>query len=189
MRPNHGVVLTFTDDVGLPLDPPVPNSIAHCVRSLTSYLRYIILTSSRRLKDPSPIRDDEVLIRVKMTSICGTDIHIFTWDEWSQGRVNPPYVFGHEFAGEVMQIGASVSNVSVGDCVSAETHIVCGTCRQCLTGQFHICKKTNIIGVDKQGCFAEYIALPAKNLWKNPSDMPLDMATIQEPMGRIVEVL
>lgn len=136
--------------------------------------------------DIPDIRDDEVLIRVKMTSICGTDIHIFTWDEWSQGRVSPPYVFGHEFAGEVIEIGASVSNVSVGDCVSAETHIVCGTCRQCLTGQFHICKKTNIIGVDKQGCFAEYIALPAKNLWKNPSDMPLDIATIQEPMGNAV---
>ncbi|KRF68235.1 L-threonine 3-dehydrogenase [Bacillus sp. Soil768D1] len=136
--------------------------------------------------DIPDIREDEVLIRVKMASICGTDIHIFTWDKWSQGRVNPPYVFGHEFAGEVIEVGGKVSNVSVGDYVSAETHIVCGTCRQCLTGQLHICKNTNIIGLDTQGCFAEYVALPAKNLWKNPIDMPLDIATIQEPMGNAV---
>ncbi|MGE7760580.1 L-threonine 3-dehydrogenase [Peribacillus sp. NPDC097895] len=136
--------------------------------------------------DIPDIREDEVLIRVNMTSICGTDIHIFTWDKWSQGRVNPPYVFGHELAGEVVEIGASVNNVSVGDYVSAETHIVCGACRQCLTGQFHICKNTSIIGLDTQGCFAEYVALPAKNLWINPIDMPPDIATIQEPMGNAV---
>ncbi|WP_057913337.1 L-threonine 3-dehydrogenase [Peribacillus muralis] len=132
---------------------------------------------------------DEVLIRVNMASICGTDIHIYTWDKWSQGRVNPPYVFGHEFSGEVVEIGANVVNVSVGELVSAETHIVCGRCRQCLTGQFHVCKNTIIIGLDTQGCFAEYIALPAKNLWKNSSDMPHDVATIQEPMGNAVHTV
>nr|WP_155645603.1 L-threonine 3-dehydrogenase [Peribacillus simplex] len=131
-------------------------------------------------------REDEVLIRVNMASICGTDIHIYTWDKWSQGRVKPPYVFGHEFSGEVVAVGANVANVSVGDSVSAETHIVCGRCRQCLTGQFHICKHTSIIGVDTHGCFSEYVALPAKNLWKNPIDMPTDIATIQEPMGNAV---
>lgn len=127
-------------------------------------------------------REDEVLIRVNMASICGTDIHIYTWDKWSQGRVKPPYVFGHEFSGEVVAVGANVANVSVGDSVSAETHIVCGRCRQCLTGQFHICKHTSIIGVDTHGCFSSTwrcrprtygkiqsicppILLPSKNRW------------------------
>ncbi|MGE6378143.1 L-threonine 3-dehydrogenase [Peribacillus muralis] len=131
-------------------------------------------------------REDEVLIKVNMASICGTDIHIYTWDKWSQGRVKPPYIFGHEFSGEVVEIGSNVANVSIGDFVSAETHIVCGGCRQCLTGQFHVCKHTTIIGVDTHGCFSEYVALPAKNLWKNPIDMPPDIATIQEPMGNAV---
>ncbi|WP_409305501.1 L-threonine 3-dehydrogenase [Peribacillus sp. SCS-155] len=139
--------------------------------------------------DIPQINDDEVLIKVKATSICGTDVHIYTWDEWSQARVNPPYVFGHEFCGEVVEIGSKVSSVKVGDFVSAETHLVCENCPQCLTGQYHICKNTRIIGVDTQGCFAEYVALPAKNLWKNPSNMPFDVASIQEPMGNAVHTV
>ncbi|WP_185861714.1 L-threonine 3-dehydrogenase [Peribacillus cavernae] len=135
------------------------------------------------------IKEDEVLIKVKATSICGTDVHIYAWDGWSQGRVNPPYVFGHEFSGEVVEIGSKVTSVKTGDYVSAETHIVCGTCPQCLTGQYHICKNTQIIGVDTQGCFAEYVALPAGNLWKNPKDMPYDVASIQEPMGNAVHTV
>ncbi|WP_409292401.1 L-threonine 3-dehydrogenase [Peribacillus sp. SCS-37] len=139
--------------------------------------------------DIPTIKEDEVLIKVKATSICGTDVHIYTWDEWSQSRVNPPYVFGHEFAGEVVEIGSKVNSVEVGDFVSAETHIVCGRCPQCLTGQYHICKNTQIIGVDTQGCFAEYVALPAGNLWKNPMDMPFDVASVQEPMGNAVHTV
>jgi threonine 3-dehydrogenase len=135
------------------------------------------------------IAEEEVLIKVIATSICGTDVHIYTWDEWSQRRIRPPYVFGHEFAGEVVEIGSKVTSVKVGDFVSAETHIVCGRCTQCLTGQFHICKHTQIIGVDTQGCFAEYVALPAGNLWKNPKDMPYDVASIQEPMGNAVHTV
>ncbi|WP_409294309.1 L-threonine 3-dehydrogenase [Peribacillus sp. SCS-26] len=139
--------------------------------------------------DIPSIKEDEVLIKVKATSICGTDVHIYTWDEWSQSRVNPPYVFGHEFSGEVVEIGSKVNSVEVGDFVSAETHIVCGRCPQCLTGQYHICKNTQIIGVDTQGCFAEYVALPAGNLWKNPKDMPFDVASVQEPMGNAVHTV
>lgn len=135
------------------------------------------------------IKENEVLINVKATSICGTDVHIYKWDEWSQGRVNPPYIFGHEFAGEIVEVGANVTNFHVGDFVSAETHIVCGKCLQCLTGDYHICNDTKIIGVDTNGCFAEYVALPAANLWKNPPSMPYDVASVQEPMGNAVHTV
>ncbi|WP_176142522.1 L-threonine 3-dehydrogenase [Halobacillus hunanensis] len=135
------------------------------------------------------IQADEVLIRVKATSICGTDVHIYNWDEWSASRVQPPYVFGHEFAGEIVEVGDAVDNFSVGDYVSAETHLVCGHCPQCLTGKYHICENTQIIGVDTQGCFAEYVALPASNLWRNPEGLPNDIASIQEPMGNAVHTV
>ncbi|TMW73283.1 L-threonine 3-dehydrogenase [Alteribacter natronophilus] len=135
------------------------------------------------------IGDGEVLIQVKATSICGTDVHIYAWDEWSQSRVNPPYVFGHEFAGIVVEKGKNVTNVEVGDHVSAETHIVCGECSQCLTGQAHICANTQIIGVDRDGCFAEYVALPAQNMWKNDPDLPFDVASVQEPLGNGVHTV
>lgn len=139
--------------------------------------------------DIPEVGDLDVLIKVKATSICGTDVHIYNWDEWSESRVKPPYVFGHEFAGEVVEVGEKVTKVQVGDYVSAETHIVCHQCPQCLTGQFHICENTKIIGVDTQGCFAEYVALPEENMWKNPVDMPVDMASIQEPMGNAVHTV
>ncbi|MTH51796.1 L-threonine 3-dehydrogenase [Bacillus mangrovi] len=142
-----------------------------------------------QMVDIPHIKDDEVLIKVKATSICGTDVHIYTWDQWSQSRVKPPYVFGHEFSGEVVEIGSKVTSVVPGDHVSAETHLVCGQCPQCLTGNAHICKDTKIIGVDTNGCFAEYVALPASNLWKNPKDMPWDTASIQEPMGNAVHTV
>lgn len=135
------------------------------------------------------IGDQEVLIKVKATSICGTDLHIYTWDEWSQSRVKPPYVFGHEFAGVVVEKGKLVKNVEVGDHVSAETHIVCGHCPQCLTGQAHICANTEIIGVDRDGCFAEYVALPAENMWKNDPSLPFDVASVQEPFGNAVHTV
>ncbi|SEB01956.1 threonine 3-dehydrogenase [Thalassobacillus cyri] len=135
------------------------------------------------------IKENEVLIKVKATSICGTDVHIYNWDEWSASRVNPPYVFGHEFAGEIVEVGSKVTTFQEGDYVSAETHLVCGHCPQCLTGKYHICENTQIIGVDTQGCFAEYVALPADNLWKNPADMPTDIASVQEPMGNAVHTV
>lgn len=139
--------------------------------------------------DIPSIQDDEVLVQVKATSICGTDVHIYTWDEWAESRVKPPYTFGHEFAGVVVETGKNVTNVKEGDYVSAETHVVCGHCPQCLTGQYHICRNTKILGVDMNGCFAEYVAIPAKNIWKNPSDMPYDLASIQEPMGNAVQTV
>jgi threonine 3-dehydrogenase len=128
----------------------------------------------------------EVLVKVTATSICGTDLHIFQWDPWAASRVKPPLIFGHEFAGEIVELGSSVTSVQVGDFVSAETHIVCGVCPQCRLGQQHICQDLSIIGVDRQGCFADYIVVPAGNVWPNPPDMPAEVASVQEPFGNAV---
>lgn len=132
---------------------------------------------------------DEVLIRVKATSVCGTDLHIYNWDHWAQSRVKPPYVFGHECSGIVAEVGEKVTDVEVGDPVSCETHIVCGKCPACRRGDFHICYHTQIIGVDRAGCFAEYLAIPASNVWKVPKTMPFDIATLMEPMGNAVHTV
>lgn len=128
----------------------------------------------------------EVLVKVKATSICGTDVHIWEWDPWAQGRIKPPMVFGHEFAGEVVELGEGVTTLEVGDYVSAETHVVCNVCYQCRTGQAHICKDVAIIGVDRPGCFADYVSIPAQNAWLNPPTMPPEVASIQEPFGNAV---
>lgn len=131
---------------------------------------------------PTPGRK-EVLVQVKATSICGTDLHIYRWDPWAAGRIKPPMVFGHELAGEVAEVGEDVTSTNVGDFVSAETHIVCGICHQCRSGQKHICQNVSIIGVDRPGCFAEYIVVPESNVWKNPPDMSAEVACVQEPFG------
>jgi threonine 3-dehydrogenase len=128
----------------------------------------------------------DVLIKIKATSICGTDVHIFNWDPWAQGRIKPPLIVGHELCGEVVERGAQVTTVAVGDFVSAESHIVCGVCDLCRTGHGHICRHTQIIGVDRDGCWAEYIALPAVNAWVNPPDMPVEIAVLQENFGNAV---
>ena len=135
------------------------------------------------------IEPHEVLIQVKATSICGTDVHIYTWDAWAESRIKAPMVFGHEFSGVVVEIGRDVTGVKIGDHVSAETHVVCHQCLQCKTGQYHICQNTKILGVDFQGCFAEYVKMPAENIWKNPIDMPFEKASIQEPMGNAVHTV
>lgn len=128
----------------------------------------------------------DALIRVEAASICGTDLHIYRWDEWAQNRVHPPMVFGHEFAGRVVAIGSAASRISMGAYVSAETHIACGECYECLHGLQHICKQVEIIGVDRPGAFAQYIAVPERNLWPTDPRFPPEIATIQEPMGNAV---
>jgi len=128
----------------------------------------------------------DVLVRVRATSICGSDLHIYNWDPWAAGRVRPPLIMGHEFAGEVVALGEEVDTLKVGDSVSAETHIVCGVCYQCRTGQSHVCRNYSIIGVDRSGSFAEYVALPAENAWLNPPGLPWEVASIQEPFGNAV---
>jgi threonine 3-dehydrogenase len=129
------------------------------------------------------IKPDEVLVKVKATSICGTDAHIYNWDEWAQGRIKPPMIFGHECAGKVVQVGDQVTRIQVGDYISAETHIPCGHCFQCLTGKRHICQNLKILGVDIDGCFAEYVAIPEVCAWKNDKGLPYEIAAVQEPFG------
>lgn len=143
-----------------------------------------------RTVDVPKIEDNEVLVKINAVSICGTDVHIYTWDAWSEGRIKDvPYVFGHEFSGEVVELGSKVKSVCIGDHVSAETHFVCGVCPQCLEGKAHVCKNTEILGVDRQGCFAEYVAIPESNIWKNPKEMPFEVASIQEPFGNAVHTV
>jgi threonine 3-dehydrogenase len=130
---------------------------------------------------------DEVLIRVEAASLCGTDLHIHQWDEWSQHRINPPLTLGHEFAGTVVALGKDVRHVEEGEYVSAESHITCGMCFQCRTGQAHMCEQTRILGVDRNGAFAEYVAVPESVIWKNDrSKLPPEIATLQEPFGNAV---
>lgn len=128
----------------------------------------------------------EALVKVAATSICGTDLHIFKWDPWAQSRIRPPVIVGHEFCGEVVEVGGVVSEVRAGDFVSAESHIICHACTPCRTGRGHLCQNTQIIGVDRAGCWAEYIVMPAENLWLNPPDMPVEVASLQENFGNAV---
>ncbi len=131
--------------------------------------------------------DDEVLIKTKTVSICGTDLHIYKWNEWVQTRIKKlPLIIGHEFAGEVAEAGCSVKNVSVGDYVSADSHVFCGRCLQCRTGQQHICNNLEILGIDRDGCFAEYVAMPARGVWKNDPGIPAEFASVQDPLGNAV---
>jgi threonine 3-dehydrogenase len=137
------------------------------------------------------IRDDEVLIEVKATSICGTDMHIYNYDEWAQRRIGKtiPYIFGHEVAGRIVETGKGVKGLSIGDHVSAETHISCGYCFQCRTGSEHICENVRILGVDTHGTFAQYLALPYRNAWVNDKSIPHWVATAQEPLGNAVHTV
>jgi threonine 3-dehydrogenase len=125
----------------------------------------------------------DVLIRVHHAGVCGTDLHIAQWDAWAQGRIKPPVVVGHEFAGEVVELGEDAGDeFTVGQLVTAEGHIICGHCRQCRTGNGHICQRTSIIGVDRDGAFAEYIAMPATNVMAL-GEIPTTIGGIMDPMG------
>ncbi|MFQ6045932.1 MAG: alcohol dehydrogenase catalytic domain-containing protein, partial [Gemmatimonadales bacterium] len=136
----------------------------------------------KAVAEPQPGPHD-VLIRVHHAGVCGTDLHIAEWDEWAQSRINPPVVVGHEFAGEVVDLGDEVgSEFSQGQLVTAEGHIVCGHCRQCRTGNSHICRRTQIIGVDRDGAFAQYIAMPAINVMPL-GDIPTTVGAIMDPLG------
>ena len=124
----------------------------------------------------------EVLIAVRHAGVCGTDLHIADWDPWAQGRLHPPVIVGHEFAGEIVAVGDAVSGLKTGQLVTAEGHIVCGHCLQCRTGNGHICKNTRIIGVDLNGAFAEYITMPATNVLPL-NGIPTTVGAVMDPMG------
>jgi threonine 3-dehydrogenase len=131
----------------------------------------------------------DVLIRVRKAGICGTDGHIWAWDKWSQNRVKPPLIVGHEFMGVVAQVGPAVRSIVPGDRVSAEGHISCGTCLLCRTGQEYICEHVQIIGVDRDGCFADYIAMPEHNVWKLDPAVPDEWAAVFDPLGNAVHTV
>src|SRR5216117_3456967 len=124
----------------------------------------------------------EVLIAVRHAGVCGTDLHIADWDAWAQGRLRPPLVIGHEFAGEIVAVGDGVAELKAGQLVTAEGHIVCGHCMQCRTGNGHICRNTRIIGVDRDGAFAEYIAMPATKVLPL-NGIPTTVGDVMDPMG------
>jgi len=129
------------------------------------------------------INHNQVLIKVRKTAICGTDIHIYNWDSWAQKNISTPQIIGHEFVGEVVEIGMYVTNVKVGQIVSGEGHIVCGKCRHCITGYPHLCRQTVGIGVNMDGVFAEYISFPASNLWVCDTSISEDIHSISDPLG------
>ncbi len=129
------------------------------------------------------IGPNDVLVHIRKTAICGTDVHIFNWDPWSQATIPVPMTIGHEFVGEVAEIGSEVKGLAKGDRVSGEGHITCGHCRNCRAGRRHLCRNTVGVGVNRPGCFAEYLSLPAVNAFRLPPDIPDDIATILDPFG------
>lgn len=133
-----------------------------------------------------PIGADDVLIHVLAASICGTDLHIYSWDPWAAGRIKTPIVFGHEFCGEIVAVGARADASLLGAYVAVESHVACGHCFECTHDMAHVCRNVQIIGVDRPGAFAEYVSVPARNVWKTDSRFPTRIATIQEPMGNAV---
>jgi len=131
----------------------------------------------------------DVLVRVKTASICGTDLHIYGWDRWSQGRIKPPLTLGHEFCGTVERVGDEVRAVKPGDFVSAEMHVNCGHCHQCRVGQAHVCQNLRIIGIDQDGAFAEFVKIPAPNIWKLDPAIPEHYGAILDPLGNAVHTV
>jgi threonine 3-dehydrogenase len=128
----------------------------------------------------------EVKIRVLRTGICGTDLHIDAWDHWAAGAIDAPLVPGHEFCGEVVDVGTGVRDVAVGDLVSGEGHVVCGTCRNCRAGRRHLCIRTSSVGVNRDGAFAEYVVIPEANVWVHHTRVPVELGAIFDPFGNAV---
>ncbi|MCF8000426.1 MAG: L-threonine 3-dehydrogenase [Halanaerobiales bacterium] len=135
------------------------------------------------------IGPEQILIQVKSTSICGSDFHIYKWNKWAQDNIEPPQIMGHEVAGDVIEVGSRVQKVKKGDFVSSETHIPCGHCYQCETGQEHICRNMKILGVHQDGVFAEYAVLEEVDVWKTDPSINKDFASIQEPLGNAIDTI
>ncbi len=142
----------------------------------------------REVPVPTP-GPGEVLVRVQTASVCGTDLHIYNWDQWAKGRIHPPLIPGHEFAGAVAGLGSGVTTVREGDPVSAEMHVACGKCLQCRTGLAHVCQHVRILGVDADGAFAGYAVIPESNIWKLSPSIPHDYASLLDPLGNAVHTV
>ena len=155
---------------------------------MTAMMKALVKAESREgiwMKDveiPSP-GTNEVLIRVEKTAICGTDLHIYLWDEWAERTIEPGLIIGHEFVGIIETLGDGVTGYAVGDRVSAEGHIVCGHCRNCRAGQPHVCANSIGIGVNRNGAFAEYVVVPSSNLWPIPDEIAPELAAFFDPFG------
>jgi len=136
---------------------------------------------------PEPtIGINDVLIRVLRTGVCGTDVHIYDWNQWARQTIHVPMVIGHEFVGEIVEVGSNVNDFQPGELVSGEGHVVCGRCRNCMAGRRHLCAHTSGVGVDRSGCFAELIALPMSNIWRHEPTIDRDVAAIFDPFGNAV---
>src|SRR6202795_2393422 len=135
--------------------------------------------------EPGPGIND-VKIRVLCTGICGTDLHIYDWNDWASSTIHVPLVIGHEFCGEIVEVGSNVADLHPGDLVSGEGHVVCGRCRNCLAGRRHLCAHTQGVGVNRAGAFAEYVVLPMMNVWKHTHPIPYEVAAIFDPFGNAV---
>ena len=136
---------------------------------------------------PRPtVGPDDVLIRVERAGLCGTDLHLEQWDDWAASTVRAPLVLGHEFFGKVVAVGAAVTSVSVGQKASGEGHVVCGTCRNCRAGRRQLCIRTSSVGVNRDGAFADYVAIPASNVWVQPDDLDPDLGAVFDPLGNAV---
>jgi threonine 3-dehydrogenase len=142
----------------------------------------VVLTD---VAEPTPA-DDEVLVRVEATSICGTDLAVYEWSGWVAERLRTPRVIGHEFCGTVERVGSKVETIKVGDFVAHETHIFDGTCHQCRVGQRHVCEHLQLLGFDHDGCFADLVTIRAQNAWVTDRSLPIEIASIQEPFGNAV---
>src|SRR5579872_4218978 len=138
----------------------------------------------KKVNIPSP-NADEVLVKVKYASICGTDINIYDWNSWAQGHITPPRIIGHEMVGEVIEINSkkTKTNLKIGDLVSSETHIYCLNCYQCKIKNYHICENMQLFGIGRNGGFAEYATIPIKTTWKNDRRIPIESMSVQEPLG------
>src|SRR5258708_32826682 len=136
---------------------------------------------------PEPELDiSDVLIRIDRTGICGTDVHIYKWDEWARKTIPVPMVIGHEFVGQIVEVGSNVVYFSPGETGSGEGHVVCGRCRKCLAGRRHLCAHTQGVGVKRPGAFAEYVVLPMSNVWRHDPKIDLEVASIFDPFGNAV---
>jgi threonine 3-dehydrogenase len=130
--------------------------------------------------------NNDVIVKIHKTAICGTDIHIYNWDEWAQKTIPVPMITGHEYAGEIVEVGQNVTDLSVGDIVSGEGHITCGRCRNCLAGRIHLCPNTIGVGVNRTGAFAQFVSIPAKNIFKPSREISTDLLSVFDPYGNAV---
>src|SRR5580692_5563488 len=168
-------------------DPELPSLMANTMKALRKVQAARGLSLEKTVVPA--IGPTDVLVRVRAASICGTDLHIYGWDRWSQGRIKPPVTLGHEFCGVVERVGEEVKELEPGDFVSAEMHVNCGHCHQCRLGEAHICQNLRIIGIDQDGAFAEFVKIPASNIWKLDPAIPEHYGAILDPLGNAVHTV